>query len=451
MMLKVSYIILALAVVVQASSYLGDKIRSKFTVGRSHQQEDNSAPSNPDEQLIFAFELVRHGARAPFDDRVIDDFTVGKSMLTPEGMRQRYLLGKYSKQRYTETYKLLSEEYVPSEIFVQSTNVNRTMQSGYSELMGLYPPGSAPTLSQAQVEIVSTGVSSPPFKVRDSDAINEGLGDFGLPNGFDQVDIAVFDNDDIHDDVSYDGCPFILDTEDARIDDPDVYADYMWMIDATRKPIGEMFNLTDEYIDSLNYHHYESLTDSAVAVDFEGYPMHETYFSDAEWETTHELQKIELTYRDSVDAGRLEASRFMRKPLDIMMRKIDNKLGGNRIASDIKYMIYSAHDDSIINMLNFLEADYFWIQYASTVPYELLYKASCLEDESVKGKEHCFGVKILSNGKPLDFDHCSGDLFTLHGCSFPEFLDLMADKWYSGPNADDLDQACFADPFNYLK
>jgi len=48
---------------------------------------------NEDEKLLFAFEVVRHGARAPFDDKKIDLFPVGEGLLTPEGMRQRYLLG----------------------------------------------------------------------------------------------------------------------------------------------------------------------------------------------------------------------------------------------------------------------------------------------------------------------------------------------------------------------
>ena len=34
-------------------------------------------------------------------------------------------------------------------------------------------------------------------------------------------------------------------------------------------------------------------------------------------------------------------------------------------------MIYSAHDDQITNMLNFLGPDYHWIPYASTVTFEL--------------------------------------------------------------------------------
>ena len=54
-------------------------------------------------------------------------------------MRQRYLLGAYNRKRYTQDYQFLSlDEGDYDEVFTQSTNVNRTMQSGYSELMGLY-------------------------------------------------------------------------------------------------------------------------------------------------------------------------------------------------------------------------------------------------------------------------------------------------------------------------
>ena len=64
--------------------------------------ETGSVVQNPDEKIAFVFELVRHGARGPFDDHKIDEFPVGEGQLTPEGMRQRYLLGRYNRKRYTE-------------------------------------------------------------------------------------------------------------------------------------------------------------------------------------------------------------------------------------------------------------------------------------------------------------------------------------------------------------
>jgi len=160
------------------------------------------------------------------------------------------------------------------------------MQSGYSELMGMYPAGHGDQLSDQMIAVVTKSL---PFNVRDAAKINEELGSDALPNGVVAVPIFVYNNNDILDDVSYDGCPYIDEVESARIDEPDVYTDYNWMMDGAREPIKEMYDLSDEYIDSLNYHHFETLTDEAVALDFEGQPEHETYFSDDEWELTHEF------------------------------------------------------------------------------------------------------------------------------------------------------------------
>ena len=46
-----------------------------------------TGPRNTDEQLAFVFELVRHGARAPIENRDLDKFPVEEGLLTPEGMR----------------------------------------------------------------------------------------------------------------------------------------------------------------------------------------------------------------------------------------------------------------------------------------------------------------------------------------------------------------------------
>ena len=60
--------------------------------------------TEPDEQMAFVFEFVRHGARAPLERKDTDLFSVSRSQLTPEGMRQRYLLGRYNRERYTKHY-----------------------------------------------------------------------------------------------------------------------------------------------------------------------------------------------------------------------------------------------------------------------------------------------------------------------------------------------------------
>lgn len=56
--------------------------------------------------IEFIYEINRHGARAPItpipNHDLSKEFGVEYGMLTPQGMRQRYLLGKYNHKRYTE-------------------------------------------------------------------------------------------------------------------------------------------------------------------------------------------------------------------------------------------------------------------------------------------------------------------------------------------------------------
>ena len=68
-------------------------------VGDSDQREYDRwhAPSN----TLYTFEVVRHGARAPLVKPEGHEwpFPANEEMLTPSGMRQRYLLGKYHRYK----------------------------------------------------------------------------------------------------------------------------------------------------------------------------------------------------------------------------------------------------------------------------------------------------------------------------------------------------------------
>ena len=129
--------------------------------------------------------------------------------------------------------------------------------------------------------------------------------------------ISVFNNGDIHDDVSTDGCPFITSVEGSRADSDETFEKFMWMIGATRDGMKELFNLTDEYIDSSSYHDYYHLCDTAVALDYEGQTV-QPYFTPSQWENVHEFQKVYLSYRETQYSVKLECSRLLRKPMSIM-------------------------------------------------------------------------------------------------------------------------------------
>lgn len=359
-----------------------------------------------------------------------------------------------------EAYHLLSEEYEASEVYMQSTNVNRTLQSGYSELMGLYPPGKGERLSPEQAKAVST-FSAPPFRVRDADKINHELKDAALPDYYVQIPITQYNNFDINDDVSTDGCTYINAVGKAIEANATYWEQFDWMQKQTEKPLEKTLNKTQEEIDNVGtWHDYQMLTDTVVAMDFEGYHVHEENFSDDQWELLNQYQHIWLIDDYTKYANELMMSRMLRKPLDIMKRKVAFMLGKeveeetNHATEDeaknLKFFIASAHDTQVVNMMGFLRKDFDFTPYASTVMFELKYSEECLAGEDAD--ENCFGVSVIFNGRKQIFEEfgCTGDFFTIEGCLFPEFLDYMGEIWFSGPQAPDLDAACDnpVDPFN---
>jgi hypothetical protein len=118
--------------------------------------------------------------------------------------------------------------------------------------------------------------------------------------------------------------------------------------------------------------------------------------------------------------------------------------------SSLKYMVYSAHDTQVDNMVIWLNPsnyDMNFINYASSVVFELMYDEACLANATSRRYFNaCFWVDIYHDQIALAFDgFCSGGKDgSGTGCSLSDFLDMMLDKWYSDRTfGSDLDEACY--------
>uniref|UniRef100_A0A1I7UGD1 Histidine acid phosphatase n=1 Tax=Caenorhabditis tropicalis TaxID=1561998 RepID=A0A1I7UGD1_9PELO len=99
------------------------------------------------DELLLSQVVWRHGDRAPTgtyptDPHKEDAWPNGWGELTQLGMRQQYALGRLLFKRYVNATKpLLKNSYNSKEVYIRSTDVNRTLVSALSNLAGMFENG----------------------------------------------------------------------------------------------------------------------------------------------------------------------------------------------------------------------------------------------------------------------------------------------------------------------
>jgi len=173
----------------------------------------NKILKDENSKLLFVWEQFRHGARGPWIS--VDPITgldfigekwIGEGELTPLGSRMHYLLGVSMKKKYKN---FLSEQFNPNEIFIISTDVNRTIMSSYAHLQGMYNNLTVPLLNEKQ--LITSNILNSNYSENITIKINE-LKNNSVQNGINLFPVYLYPNDYGKENLLYepDICPNIV-------------------------------------------------------------------------------------------------------------------------------------------------------------------------------------------------------------------------------------------------
>ena len=313
-------------------------------------------------RLVGVVELCRHGARTPthfikpWDNSTI--WPQGQGELIPEGMRQHYLIGTELRRRYMIETQLLLPTYYQPEIFVFSSDYNRTVMSAQSQIQGLYPAGTGPVLRSQQMETVA----SPPIDISDLSALNASLGIDALPNRTQLIPI--------HSDAE---------VRQWALDSSGTCAYYGQLIDYKSQPSQALDDIWSQYPDVLSTVMTQmGLTEVQAKAQFSG--IMDSLTSNRYVNNPFPLGFTQAFYdRGIILKNRLKnfyqfepdlLARFAGTPLlSMIAQDMQNMISGN---ISQKFFLYSAHDTTIMCALSFLLLNHTENPpFASTMLFEL--------------------------------------------------------------------------------
>ena len=350
-----------------------------------------SSFKNGEDKLLFVWKHFRHGARGPYtaiDTKKNLDFigetwnSVGE--LTPLGLRMHYLLGFATKKEYSH---FLSEQYNPNELYITSTNVNRTLLSVYSFLKGFYDNNTSVDLTEKQIERGNILNSNYSKAIKDK---IKNLGKKSLEGGVNEIPVHIFDGTKLEFGL-YEGksCPGIVKYEKENEESEKVKKIYddikQYTNDTFGKYVLKFMNTTDlNYLFNKNNIYY--LSDTYYADYFNGKEMKYIKDTGIDMEAFYD-NCFNVTFIDtyhftfgipSTDTVYISVSPMLTNLLNYMnMRKeLDqNEKSDVIVANAPRFVIISGHDTSLAPIDIFMQSefgiDFGMATFASSQTFEL--------------------------------------------------------------------------------
>ncbi|OMJ83668.1 hypothetical protein SteCoe_15335 [Stentor coeruleus] len=306
--------------------------------------------------VINVIEVCRHGARAPTSSFPWDTgyWKEGLGELTPEGQRQHFLLGAEIRTRYINEPVFINS-YNSSRVYVQSTDVNRTIMSAESQLMGIYPQGPSIQSNMQQKAI-------PPLNISQS-FINqtiEILGTAALPLYYQPVPVHVVGNN--YDSLLLGYSPYVCPYFALISYWVEQSSDYQFRAENytnhLQKQLYSIFNI------QYTFDQAALICDTLITLKFHGYPWPSGITSEI-FSSLYEIYVYFISFSFEYNGDALASSLFYQQ----IIQTFDDIISGT---GTITFSLYSAHDITLVGFLSAIDAwDSLQPPFASSLIYEL--------------------------------------------------------------------------------
>ena len=304
-------------------------------------------------EIVFVFEQFRHGARASvFIGKHNKDYYkvnwIGDGELTGPGMRMHYLIGTHSRDRYQN---LLSKKINPKEVIVYSTDLNRTILSAQSQLLGMYPPEPGIELNERQIH-----KARPPIKfIPGMEKEIENLKNLSIPQKIQGIPINIFQ----HDKKPYlltetSECPIMQYIKEENLKKK-IVQDFLVQFNKTYyEKLSQYFNNTNpDFL--FNYYNMLGITDHFISVyvhnrtlkGFQNIGINlEQFFNDCKIFKNISLFEVE----SPLEIGIMATSPVMSDLIKWMDARIKMDMANDTIfnINAPKMVMYSGHDMTLV-------------------------------------------------------------------------------------------------------
>lgn len=307
------------------------------------------------DQLVFSVDLIRHGDRTPVTPlaKMNFNFKEGNGELTKLGREQEKKLGELLRDKYINQSHLLSQKYNPNDLYIRSTNFPRTINSAEAILSGLYPLSDRPV--QQQIPIYTL-----PLEKDDLLLVKPQKNIFSSAKIY-LADRRIWKRETNHLHKKLKIWSEVTGIKLNNLQRLIILADNLYILKAHQLPLPR--GLSNQDADEII-----SLSDRVMLSQFKVK------------ELTHPM-----------------GHHFLSMTNDYFESAIKQK-------TNLKYVLYSAHESSILGVMNTLDSPLSKIPaYADRLNFSLM-----------KTKNNMYYVKISYNDKPIFVPTCQGDICTMH-------------------------------------